>query len=185
MGKRRHQVMRAVGRASDAVWPSAAEALRRAALRASWMWRHREGASLRPPVSRVVFACPHNAERSQMAAAFFNQLADPARARAIAAGTREGRSVDASVVEAMREAGVELGHALPRRLNSHVATAAGRVVTMGCREDCPFYPGVKLEDWPIDDPRGASRDRVREIRDQIRGRVEEMIQRNGWGPRPR
>jgi arsenate reductase len=131
-------------------------------------------------VHRVVFACMHNAGRSQMAAAFFNRLADPRQARAISAGTRAGRSVDPKVRESMGELGIDLGEALSRQLNPSVAMAAGHLVTMGCRDDLPFYAGVRVEDWPIDDPRGQEPGRVREIRDEIHRRVKEMIEARGW-----
>lgn len=181
MAKRRKQISRVVWQASHSMWPAAADALRDVAARASLALRRIEEPSLRAPVSRVIFACMHNAGRSQMATAFFNQLADPARARAISAGTRAWRDVDPKVVEAMREVGLEVGQALSRQLNRHVAMAAGRLVTMGCEEDCPFFPGVRIEDWAIDDPRGQSPARVRAIRDEIRRRVAEMVERNGWG----
>jgi arsenate reductase (thioredoxin) len=181
LARRRKQVSRAAWQVSHTVWPSAAEAVRRTAGRAFLPLRRLDEPSSGPPLSRVIFACMHNAGRSQMAAAFFNLLADPVRARAIAAGTRAGQSVDPTVLEAMREIGLDLGPALARRLNAPLAMAAGRLVTMGCQDDCPFYPGVTVEDWPIDDPRGQSPERVREIRDVIRRHVEQMIERQGWG----
>lgn len=129
----------------------------------------------------VIFACVHNAGRSQMAAAFFNQLADPGRARAISAGTRPAARVHPEVLETMREAGIDLSGATPQKLTAEVAAGAGHLVTMGCGEECPFVPGVKVHDWPLPDPKGQSRERVREIRDEVRRRVEEMIAGQGWG----
>jgi arsenate reductase len=161
------------------MWPSVAEALRGMAGRALSTIRPDRPPSQRT-IERVVFACMHNAGRSQMAAAFFNQLADPERARAISAGTRAGRSVDPEVREAMREAGIDLGEPLSRQLNGCVAMAAGNLVTMGCDDDVPFYAGVRAEDWPIGDPRGQGMDRVRAIRDEIQGRVKAMVEARGW-----
>ena len=180
LAKRRKRVSRAVWQASHSVWPSAAHALRRMAGRASVVMRRLEAPVSRVPVRRVIFVCMHNAGRSQMAAAFFNQLADPTRARAIAAGTRAGRSVDPKVLEAMHEVGLDLGEALARRLSVHLAMAGSHVITMGCAEDVPFLAGVSVRDWPIEDPRGESAERVREIRDLIRSRVKEMVDAQGW-----
>ena len=182
MVKRRKRMSRVVWRASHAVWPAAAEAIHRAAGRA--LTALTPGTpSPRPAVTRVIFACMHNAGRSQMAAAFFNQIAHPSRARAISAGTRAARSVDPGVREAMREAGVDLGQGLSRRLNAPLAMASGHLVTMGCGDDLPFFAGVRVQDWAIEDPRDQTLDRVREIRDEIRRRVTEMVDGNGWAQR--
>jgi arsenate reductase (thioredoxin) len=132
-------------------------------------------------MNRIIFACVHNAGRSQMAAAFFNQLADPARAQAISAGTQPGDRVHPEVIQAMREVGVDLSRATPQRLTTEVAAGARNLVTMGCGEECPFFPGMKVEDWPLEDPKGKPVERVREIRDEVRRRVEDMIEANGWG----
>jgi arsenate reductase len=161
------------------MWPSAAQALRAMAGRAMSTIRLPPSDPARPRVDRVIFACMHNAGRSQMAAAFFNQLADPKRARAISAGPGAGRAVDPRVREAMREVGVDLGEPLSRQLNGAVATAAGNLVTMGC-DDVPFYAGVRAEEWPIGDPRGQDMDRVRAIRDEIQSRVKAMVEARGW-----
>lgn len=130
----------------------------------------------------VLFACVHNAGRSQMAAAFFNQLADPRRARAISAGTRPGDRVHPVVAAAMREVGVELADHRPQRLTPELAAEAAWLVTMGCGDECPVVPGVAREDWPLDDPAGQPLDRVREIRAAVRRRVEAFIAREGFGP---
>jgi len=132
----------------------------------------------------VVFACVHNAGRSQMAAAFFNVVADPARARAVSAGTRPGASVHPEVVEAMREAGIDLGGATPRLLTRELTAGAARLVTMGCGEECPVVPGVAREDWPLADPKGRPLDEVRQIRDEIRQRVTALAYQYGWAARP-
>ena len=131
-------------------------------------------------MNRVIFACTHNAGRSQMAAAFFNQLADPGQARAISAGTRPADGVHPEVVQAMREVGLDVSTARPQRLSTELAAGARHLVTMGCGEECPYFPAMKVEDWPLEDPKGKPVERVREIRDEVRRRVEEMIESNGW-----
>ena len=128
----------------------------------------------------VLFACVHNAGRSQMAAAFFNALAHPHRARAVSAGTQPGPAVHPGVVEAMAEVGIDLSGARPRKLDGEVTAGASLLVTMGCGDACPYVPGLRVEDWPLADPKGQPMDRVREIRDEIRRRVEELLEREGW-----
>jgi L-amino acid N-acyltransferase YncA/protein-tyrosine-phosphatase len=130
--------------------------------------------------TQVVFACVHNAGRSQMSAAFFNALADPSRARAVSAGTEPGDRVHPEVVAAMREAGIDLSAAKPARLTDQLAGASQLLVTMGCGEACPLVPGLKRDDWPIEDPKGKPLERVRQIRDEIRQRVERLIKTEGW-----
>lgn len=125
----------------------------------------------------VLFACVHNAGRSQMAAALFNLLADPAGARAISAGTQPGDRVHPEVVEAMRELGVDLANERPRLLTDDLARTADLLVTMGCGEACPLVPGLARDDWPLPDPKGEPPARVREIRDEIRARVEALVSR--------
>jgi arsenate reductase len=132
-------------------------------------------------MDKVIFACVHNAGRSQMASAWFNRLADPARARAISAGTRPAERVHPEVVAAMSEAGVDLAGVRPERLTAELARGVELLVTMGCGEECPVVPGAAVEDWPLADPRGEAIARVREIRDQIRARVAELVARRGWG----
>jgi arsenate reductase len=128
----------------------------------------------------VLFACVHNAGRSQMAAAWFNRLVDPTKARAISAGTHPGTSVHPEVVEAMREVGIDLDDATTTRLTPDVAHQAQVLVTMGCGDQCPFVPGAERDDWPLEDPKGKPVAVVREIRDQIRERVRALIERNDW-----
>jgi arsenate reductase len=132
-------------------------------------------------VAHVIFACVHNAGRSQMAAAFFNQLADPGQARAQSAGTEPGESVHPEVLAAMREVGIDLSGARPQRLTAELAAGARYLVTMGCGESCPFVPGASVQDWPLEDPKGKPMERVREIRDEIRQRVMELVKSEGWG----
>ena len=123
----------------------------------------------------VIFACVHNAGRSQMAAAFFNQLADASEARAESAGTEPGTRVHDAVVAAMREVGIDLSGAEPQLLTPELAERASLLITMGCGEACPFVPGLQREDWPLPDPKGEAIERVREIRDEIRSRVASLV----------
>jgi arsenate reductase (thioredoxin) len=128
----------------------------------------------------VLFACVHNAGRSQMAAAWFNELADPAKARSISAGTAPGARVHPEVVTAMNDVGVDLSHGQPRFLSDELAQSASLLVTMGCGEACPLVPGLQRDDWPLEDPKGKPIDRVREIRDEIRARVSALLRERGW-----
>ena len=125
-------------------------------------------------MTRIVFACVHNAGRSQMAAAFLNQLG-AAKARAVSAGTNPGTRVHPEVVEAMKEVGIDLSAAVPQRLTTELASDADMLITMGCGDECPYVPGVTRNDWPLDDPMGRSLDDVRRIRDEIRRRVVELL----------
>jgi arsenate reductase len=132
-------------------------------------------------MTTVLFACVHNAGRSQMAAAWFNRLADREKARAISAGTEPGSRVHPEVVSAMREVGVDLSSAGTTKLSPEVAQQAQLLVTMGCGDQCPVVPGARRDDWPLDDPKGQPIERVREIRDEIRQRVQALIDSEGWG----
>jgi arsenate reductase len=127
----------------------------------------------------ILFACVRNAGRSQMAAALFNELANPARARALSAGTSPADRVHAEVIAVMREEGIDLTSARPRKLTTELASEAQLLITMGCGDQCPYVPGLRTEDWPLDDPRGQPIERVRAIRDEIRARVRELIAREG------
>jgi arsenate reductase len=122
-----------------------------------------------------VFACVHNAGRSQMSAAFFNRLADPTKARAISAGTQPGERVHPVVIEAMQEVGIDLSAAKPQRLTPELAAGAEMLITMGCGDECPFVPGLKRADWPLPDPKGKDISTVRQIRDEIKGRVGSLM----------
>jgi arsenate reductase len=128
----------------------------------------------------VIFACVHNAGRSQMAAAFFNARADPGLARAISAGTQPGERVHPEVVEVMREVGIDLSGARPQKLTDALARTGSLLVTMGCGDACPFVPGLEKDDWPLEDPKDKPSERVREIRDEILARVDTLISRRGW-----
>jgi arsenate reductase len=126
-----------------------------------------------------VFACVHNAGRSQMAAAWLNRLADPAKARAISAGTQPGTRVHPEVLAAMKEVDVDLSSAKPQKLTDDLARGAAMLITMGCGEACPAIPGLRRDDWPLEDPKGKPVERVREIRDEVRTRIEDLIRREG------
>ena len=130
-------------------------------------------------MTTILFACIHNAGRSQIAAAWFNQLADRAKARAISAGTDPGERVHAEVVEAMREVGIDLDRIVPQKLTEDLARRAQVLVTMGCGDACPVIPGARVEDWPLLDPKGQPLEIVRQIRDDIRAKVEDLIARDG------
>ena len=131
-------------------------------------------------MTTVLFACIHNAGRSQMAAAWFNELADATRARAVSAGTEPGTRVHPEVLEAMREVGVDLSGRTPQKLTDDLARGAQLLITMGCGEQCPVVPGLRRDDWPLEDPKGKPIARVREIRDDVRARVTALLQREGW-----
>ena len=133
-----------------------------------------------PTMKTVLFACVHNAGRSQMAAAWFNLLSDATKARAISAGTDPGPRVHPEVVTAMAEVGVDLSGAPTSRLTPELAQRAQLLITMGCGDQCPVVPGLKRDDWPLEDPKGQPVARVREIRDEIRQRVERLLEREGW-----
>jgi arsenate reductase len=131
-------------------------------------------------VKTVIFACVHNAGRSQMAAAFFNASADPRRAMAVSAGTEPADRVHPEVVDALREVGLDISRSRPRRLTPELVADAALLVTMGCGEACPVVPGVRREDWPLADPKGRPAAEVRAIRDDVRRRVEALVRTNGW-----
>ena len=125
---------------------------------------------------KVIFACIHNAGRSQMAAAFFNHLADPAKAQAMSAGTEPGARVHPEVQAMMQEVGIDLSNAKPQKLTEELAREAQLLVTMGCGDKCPYLPGLLRDDWPLRDPKGLPEDEVRIIRDDIRARVQGLIE---------
>lgn len=128
----------------------------------------------------VVFACVHNAGRSQMAAALFNAAVDPRRARAISAGTNPGTQVHPEVVSAMAELGIDLTGVKPQRLTPELAAGAAFLITMGCGDECPVVPGVIRDDWPLPDPKGRPIEEVRAIRDDVQRRVDALIASRGW-----
>ena len=123
----------------------------------------------------VIFACVHNARRSQMAAAFFNQLADPQKATAISAGTEPASRIHPEVLSVMKEVGIDLSEAKPRKMTEELARGAQLLVTMGCGDKCPYVPGLRRDDWPLQDPKSLPLEQVRAIRDEIKGRVETLL----------
>lgn len=131
-------------------------------------------------MNTVIFACVHNAGRSQMAAAFFNTMADSQKARAISAGTHPGERVHPEVVSVMREVGIDLADAQPQKLTAELAKGVHSLVTMGCGDECPVVPGAKRDDWPLADPKDKPVEEVRRIRDEIRDRVTAMLNSHGW-----
>jgi arsenate reductase (thioredoxin) len=126
-------------------------------------------------MQKVIFACVHNAGRSQMAAAFFNQLADHTKAEAISAGTEPGLRVHPEVLSAMQEAGIDLSNAKPQKLTQELAEGAALLITMGCGDKCPYVPGLRRDDWPLRDPKGLPVEEVRTIRDEVKDRVQNLI----------
>ncbi len=117
-----------------------------------------------------------------MSAAWFNHFADPTVARASAAGTQPAAQVHPVVVDTMREVGIDLSRATPQLLTEALVSDAAMLITMGCGDECPVAPpSVKRDDWQLDDPKGKSPERVREIRDGIRDRVKQLIEAEGWG----
>lgn len=122
----------------------------------------------------VLFVCVHNAGRSQMAAGL---LAARSRGKVHvrSAGSEPASSLNPAVVEAMREVGIDISHEYPKPLTDDFVRAADVVVTMGCGDSCPFYPGKRYEDWELDDPAGQDLDTVRRIRDEIVARVDRLI----------
>ena len=128
----------------------------------------------------VLFACVHNAGRSQMACAWFNHLADPAKARAISAGTAPAAQVHPEVVRVLAEAGLDVRLEKPQLLTPELAATASLLVTMGCGEACPVVPGVEQTEWVIPDPKGQPHAVVEAICREIETHVLELIDRKGW-----
>jgi len=124
---------------------------------------------------KVIFACVHNAGRSQMAAAFFNQLADSKKATAVSAGTEPGPQVHPEVLAVMEEVGIDLSNAKPQKLTEELVRDAQLLITMGCGDNCPYVPGLRREDWPLCDPKGLAIEEVRNIRDEIKSRVQTLL----------
>ncbi len=130
---------------------------------------------------KVLFACVHNAGRSQMAAAIFNSLADRAKAEAVSAGTKPAVAVHSEVLEAMREIGIDLSTARPSLLTGDLAASVNMLITMGCGDECPYVAGVERDDWALPDPKGRPVAEVRGIREEIRARVAALVRSHGWG----
>lgn len=128
----------------------------------------------------VLFACTHNAGRSQMAAALFNLACDPRKARALSAGTAPSDRVHPEVLTVMRELDCDLSAAVPQRLTEELAASVDLLVTMGCGENCPYVAGLEVLDWALPDPKGRPLDEVRETRDRIRSLVATLLGERGW-----
>lgn len=126
-----------------------------------------------------IFACIHNAGRSQMSAALFNRYVNQAKARAISAGTQPAERVHPVVLDAMREIGIDLSSARPQKLTTELAQGADTLITMGCGDECPYVPGLRRDDWPLPDPKGQGIETVRQTRDEIKTRVLELLAREG------
>ncbi|WP_280231612.1 arsenate reductase ArsC [Nocardia cyriacigeorgica] len=122
----------------------------------------------------VLFVCVHNAGRSQMAAGFLAHLAGDA-IEVRSAGSAPAASINPVAVEAMAELGIDISAQLPKILTPDAVETSDAVITMGCGDACPYFPGVSYRDWVLDDPAGKGIDAVRAIRDQIRARVEQLI----------
>jgi arsenate reductase (thioredoxin) len=125
-------------------------------------------------MAHVLFVCLHNAGRSQMSQALFERAAG-GRHTASSAGTTPSDRVHPEVVTAMRELGVDIADRVPQRLTQELAEQADVVVTMGCGDACPYIPGKRYLDWALEDPKGKPVERVREIRDEIAGRIDALL----------
>ena len=122
----------------------------------------------------VLFVCVHNAGRSQMAAGYLEHLAGD-RIEVLSAGSQPADEVNPAAVAAMAEEGIDIAAATPKLLAESAVRQADVVVTMGCGDECPFFPGKRYEDWVLDDPAGRGVEAVRPIRDEIRRRVEGLV----------
>lgn len=127
-----------------------------------------------PSGPTVLFVCVHNAGRSQMAASLTGHLGGD-RVRVLSAGSQPAREINPRVVDAMAELGPDLSRDLPKPLTDDAVSAADVVITMGCGDACPVYPGKRYLDWVVDDPAGQPLDAVRAIRDDIAGRVRQLL----------
>jgi arsenate reductase len=125
-------------------------------------------------VPSVLFVCVHNAGRSQMAAAFLTHLAGD-RVRVRSAGSTPADAVNPAVVQVMRQVGVDIGREVPKILTTEAVQASDVVITMGCGDACPFFPGKRYLDWELPDPAGKSVDEIRPIRDEIEQRVRALL----------
>ena len=128
----------------------------------------------------VLFACVHNAGRSQIAAALFNNYADPDKARAISAGTQPADRVHPEVIDVMRSRGIDLSSQRPATIDTGTGGNGNWLITMGCGDECPVVPGAQRDDWPILDPKGQSTGTVGAIVSDIETRVHQFIAEHGW-----
>jgi arsenate reductase (thioredoxin) len=125
-------------------------------------------------MAHVLFVCLHNAGRSQISQALFQQAAG-GRHTASSAGTTPADQVHPEVLEVMRETGIDLSHARPQKLTPELAEQADVIVTMGCGDQCPYFPGKRYIDWDLPDPKGQPIETVRAIRDEIAGRIRQLL----------
>jgi len=126
------------------------------------------------PKPTVLFVCVHNAGRSQMAAGFMNALG-AGRVQVLSAGSAPKDSINPIAVQAMQEVGIDISNNSPKVLTPEAVQESDAVITMGCGDACPFYPGKRYEDWVLDDPAGQGIESVRVIRDEIKKRVEQLL----------
>ncbi|KAG0252289.1 hypothetical protein DFQ27_008166 [Actinomortierella ambigua] len=131
-------------------------------------------------MSDIMFACVHNAGRSQMAAAFFNKHKTQDDIRGISAGTNPASEVHPVVKDAMMEIGIDLSRIQPTKLTPELAKTCSTIVTMGCGETCPYVPGVKIIDWSITDPKNKPLEQVRDIRGEIETKIKEFVAENHY-----
>jgi protein-tyrosine-phosphatase len=122
----------------------------------------------------VLFVCVHNAGRSQMAAGWLRQLAGD-RVEVLSAGSAPASTINPVAVAAMAEVGIDIGTQQPKVLTAEAVQESDVVVTMGCGDECPYFPGKRYEDWVLDDPAGQDIDAVRPIRDEIRARIDRLL----------
>jgi protein-tyrosine-phosphatase len=122
-----------------------------------------------------IFACIHNAGRSQISAALFNNIADRTLAHAISAGTQPAAQVHPVVQQVMQEIGIDLSQSRPQKLTAVLARDAEMLITMGCGDECPYIPGLRRADWPLRDPKGQPIEEVRKLREEIREYVERLV----------
>jgi len=126
------------------------------------------------PRPEILFLCVHNAGRSQMAAAFAREIGGE-DVVVYSAGSDPGATLNPAVVAAMREVGLDISSETPKKLSDEMARRADVIVTMGCGDECPYYPGKRYDDWELTDPAGKDLETVRAIRDDIEGRVRHLI----------
>ncbi|MCO7238644.1 MULTISPECIES: arsenate reductase ArsC [unclassified Aeromicrobium] len=123
----------------------------------------------------VLFVCVHNAGRSQMAAGFLRELS-AGSIEVLSAGSMPGDQINPVAVEAMAEVGIDIAGEQPKKLSTEAVQASDVVITMGCGDECPYFPGKRYEDWELTDPAGKGIETVREVRDEIKTRIESLIE---------
>lgn len=130
--------------------------------------------------NKIIFACVHNAGRSQMASAFFNKYKTNKSIEGISAGTNPANEIHPNVLNVMKEINIDLSNIKPRKLDDELAKTANIIVTMGCGEQCPYVPGIKIIDWKIPDPKHETLEKVKEIRDYIEIEIKKFIEDNNY-----